>query len=1242
MSDDHRPFDTTDQMPTSEPKLSGLLNPPSLNTPARLDTFERELRQMVAGRLEAASNTQRVIAAGQIVAERYRLLRKLGSGGMGVIWLAEDGDKEVALKIMRREMATRASARKRFRLEALNAAALDHANTVRVFDHGEDNKLLYIVMEYLEGRALNEVIAQGALPWRPAAQIARQVLSALQEAHEHARRIIHRDIKPSNILLMSRGGDGDLVKVLDFGIARALEAEGANTLGPIGSPHYMAPEMWRGEQATPALDLYALGCTMYEMLVGAPPFEDTVRAMLGFKHVHHPPPRLPESCPRPVARWIRRLLGKTPQERFQDAQEALHKLDALLNAIPMPADGGSATRTPSLEQRQAPQPSWPISLGSGNRTWLEGPPHHVPPLHGPLLGRQQEIETLQTRLHAQRPAPTLLHGPSGVGKTWLMAHIAHQQLPRFAGGVWWCDCEGLSDPDALIGALGHALGVPLTRDDADAQLIDSLAARGPCLLILDHAEDALDTLHRWATRWMTRAPDLHAVILTRHSPAPALPHAVPLGPLKHDSTEDRRDLAVGFFAETPQDTLATVLPQQRPHHQRAVELLLTRLRGMPQAMRLASSRYTPERVAAELTRQWSQPPDDSQPSGASLQAITTQTTRWAWGALRSRERLALIHCAIFQGDFNLDDVIAIIDVGPWNSTHDPGELLAALVRKGVLDVWGSPHRRRGRLARATRELALHRAARHDGVPMRAGQALTGPEFMTRLRDRHAAQMATRAEPEAIARLSQADGLLHLDALAADRADLLEALSHATTRQAPRLIGALSLALAELHLRLGPRRHAQHLIAQVTDNGPLPAPWQARLWRTLAKLHLAQGSLTSAELLIKRALAHRDSPLPPDERPRMLAIAGQVALAQGQKGDAAARYRASLEAAREGGDRATEAAALCGLASLKIGPATHHQTLSAAMRLAHESRDQRPLLDALEALLREAVAEQKTEAALNHHERASEVAQSLGDPAKAIALLHTLTPLLIQRGRIAEARRRLRDARDTARRLGLPHLLACHEDHLGQIALAQGHHPAAHQHFNAARELYDTQGDRSAVWWTRLRLAHWAIEVLDLSSAQDTLEALALNCDTPTQSAWLQWTQARLALEGERHHNAFEHLNALSAHQAAMASPALRGRVLRLCARLALEQGEVEAAIKTLLQARKIFERLGVRYEQSMVLIMLALCGYQDPDALPATLQAATLQAQAEQMAIHFEVTPLSRLGRWIQEARQACRDTDTM
>ncbi|MCB9539278.1 MAG: serine/threonine protein kinase [Myxococcales bacterium] len=307
--------------------------------------------------------------SGRVVNSQFRLLRKLGRGGMGVVYLAEQigMDRQVVVKVLHAELVAGSdTAGARFQREAKAVARLNHPHIVQVHVFGQmETGQPYLAMEYVEGHTLTDLmIGSGRLPEARALRIVEQVCDALVEAH--GAGLVHRDLKPDNIMLADRHGNRDYVKVLDFGLAKMVDAEeraGVTHDGAIfGTPRYMSPEQGRGEKVDARTDLYALGVVLYEMLSGVHPFE--ARSTLDFLMKHASAPvvlpsaRFPDLTLMPrVEQILKTCLAKDPADRFQSAAELRRVAREALRDLPDYA-------------RAAPTPAGPVAHRSKARRWL--------------------------------------------------------------------------------------------------------------------------------------------------------------------------------------------------------------------------------------------------------------------------------------------------------------------------------------------------------------------------------------------------------------------------------------------------------------------------------------------------------------------------------------------------------------------------------------------------------------------------------------------------------------------------------------------------------------------------------------------------------------------------------------------------------------------------------------------------------------------------------------------------------
>lgn len=259
---------------------------------------------------------------GKRISNRYKILESIGGGGMANVYLAHDIilDRDVAVKILRIDLADESNLIRRFQREAQSATSLVHPNIVGVYDVGEENDLHYIVMEYVEGMDLKQYIHEHyPIPYEKTVDIMLQILSAVKVAHQH--QIIHRDLKPQNILIDKQGN----VKITDFGIAMALsETSITQTNSLLGSVHYLSPEQARGGMATQKSDIYALGIVLYEMIMGKVPFDGESAVSIAIKHLQTTVPSVKEQnpdIPQSIDNIILRSTAKDPFLRYQSIEE---------------------------------------------------------------------------------------------------------------------------------------------------------------------------------------------------------------------------------------------------------------------------------------------------------------------------------------------------------------------------------------------------------------------------------------------------------------------------------------------------------------------------------------------------------------------------------------------------------------------------------------------------------------------------------------------------------------------------------------------------------------------------------------------------------------------------------------------------------------------------------------------------------------------------------------------------------
>ena len=354
-----------------------------------------------------------------IIDGRYRVISRLGSGGMADVYLAQDQllGREVAVKVLHHHFAEDHEFVERFRREASSAAALSHPNIVGIFDRGEWNGTYYIAMEYVAGRSLKAIVRErGALEPTAAIDIVVQILRAARSAHR--RGVIHRDLKPHNVILDEEGR----VRVTDFGIARAGTSDMTLTGSIMGTAQYLSPEQAQGFAVTAASDLYSIGVILYELLTGVVPFEGETAVAIAFKQVAaepYPPSAINPALPPSLDAIVLRALAKDPAQRWASADELIAALESERQALP--ALSGAAAAVPAGQVHHAP----PLPVGAGAGSLLleqptsgyYGPEGPLPPRGDDDRRRRVLLWTLAAALLAAAVIAAVLLGGSSKSVT---------------------------------------------------------------------------------------------------------------------------------------------------------------------------------------------------------------------------------------------------------------------------------------------------------------------------------------------------------------------------------------------------------------------------------------------------------------------------------------------------------------------------------------------------------------------------------------------------------------------------------------------------------------------------------------------------------------------------------------------------------------------------------------------------------------------------------------------------------
>jgi eukaryotic-like serine/threonine-protein kinase len=405
---------------------------------------------------------------GHIIDGRLRIDSMLGAGGTGTVYRAYQTStgRDVAIKVIHSRISQGTQTARRFLREAKLCSQLGHPSIVNVLDCGRsDAGLLYVVMELLEGRALGQVLAEdGPLSTRRVAGIGVQLCDALEAAHSLS--IVHRDLKPSNVVVLDEPPGRDVLKVLDFGLARALvEDASAATLTQsdaiLGTPAYISPEAVLGRGTDERSDLYSLGVMLYELVAGRLPYRATNVNMMLSCHVSQAPDRLGEAVAAPLGELIMSLLDKDPSRRPASAAAVREKLEPLAGIAEPPR---RSTASEALAALDTLQPS--AALGELD-TLASGPGAGAAPSHPRITGSGTAIAEAKDR--------------GGRGRAWLWRGAAAIVTLAVAAGLWWYQSRGIPGaapaPEVRATSTGGDAGAtPATIDAGPAAASSDAAA----------------------------------------------------------------------------------------------------------------------------------------------------------------------------------------------------------------------------------------------------------------------------------------------------------------------------------------------------------------------------------------------------------------------------------------------------------------------------------------------------------------------------------------------------------------------------------------------------------------------------------------------------------------------------------------------------------------------------------------------------------------------------------------------
>ena len=581
----------------------------------------------------------------------YEILAPLGTGGMGEVYRAKDVrlGREVAIKVLSRDLSTDRQRLARFQQEARSASALNHPNIVTIYELGETNCVHYISMEVVKGETLRELLISGPIPVRQTIHIAAQVAEGLAKAHGIG--IVHRDLKPENLMVC----DGGLVKILDFGLAKLMAgseeiSELCTIVGSqthpgliVGTVEYMSPEQASGRPLDFRSDQFSFGVVLYEMLTKRRAFQRSTAAETLVAILREDPGPISShisDIPAPLSWMVERCLSKEPEKRYASTRDLASDLAGIRDRI-------SDLTTKQVEPR----------------------PTKLPAQRTALIGRDQEVAALKQLLLREDVRVVTVTGPGGIGKTRLALQVASEIDTRFRGGIYFVPLAAIHDTDittAIVQTIGSRQTVGHTPMGILKAHFGSFPA--PAMLILDNFEHLIPSA-TIVSEILGVAPQLKVLVTSRAALHIYGEHESPVSPL---AVPDPQALpSVDALARWPavalfRDRAAAVKPdfEITQDNAAAVTEICARLDGLPLAIELAAARIkllAPSAIRARLASRL-----QLLTGGAKDLPTRQQTLRsaidWSYELLSPGEQKLFRRLSVFVSGCTLEAIEAVCNV----------------------------------------------------------------------------------------------------------------------------------------------------------------------------------------------------------------------------------------------------------------------------------------------------------------------------------------------------------------------------------------------------------------------------------------------------------------------------------------------------------------------------------------------------------------------------------------------------
>jgi len=917
----------------------------------------------------------------------YRVTKMLGRGGMGFVYEAEHLllKRKAALKTLAPGLGS-ADFKERFIRESQTVASIDHPNIIPIYDAGDLEGVAYISMRYVNGPDLGGLIANGGMSDpHEALTILEQVAGALDAAH--AREIIHRDVKPPNVMIEDGSGR---IYLMDFGIAKSRGDREMTAAGVfVGTVEYAAPEQIEAKEITAAADIYAFGGVLYEALTGKKPYERETDVAVMFAHITEPPPKVSEvrdDLPAALDDVIAKAMAKAPEERYSTCREMIEAARAALGGRRGAQADDAADGEPARGALRSNLPLQPT----------------------PLVGREEELETIKALLREPRIRLVTLTGLGGTGKTRLAIEAAAQLQPEVAGTPF-VDLLPIRDPQLVGTAIAEAFGVHETPEQPLAAAIAARLGAEQALLVLDDFGNVLPAA-QLLEQLLAGVPGLKVLTTSRTPLRIHGEHEFTVQPLPVPANPDAdsgHSPSVLLFAARSNEVKPSF--ELTEDNLPAVAEICRRLEGIPLAIELAAARVkllTPDQILSRL--------EEKRLSflgggGGGQHDSLLEAIEWSYNLIDDRGKELFARLGVFLGGTSLETAENVAGQAMGLEFGVVLDMIASLVDNGLVrQVEAADGEPRFKMLETIREFALERLAELG--------------ILDDARNRHLArfvELAETTEPE----LTRASQSVWLERLSEENDNIRAALAW-----------SFESNQVDLGLRL-----AGALVRYWSVRGLMT---EGRRWLTAA---LEASSGVDSAVLAKAYYA-----------------AGFAALGQGDYPEARPFFDESLVLARQAGAERLEAQALQQIAWLVMTGGAREEAkelATQALELARGIGDKLVQSGALNILADAAADEGDAEAANEMYEKSLALRRELGDKRLIANSVLTLGRAELSRGESEKAAALLEEGLGLARELGDTWSQSLALANLGRLALQRNDTAESAKLFADGLELAKSRGDK---------------------------------------------------------------------------------------------------------------------------------------------------------------------------------------